>query len=185
MKAGVWCISLGIKRVNDSAQRRAARLSSVVCCSELPPQRGTFPFVTMLKMWKSWPGSEGEGSKLHNTCALRGGAQVQMERSSLFCTAVWNTHLEIGVWEAFQLWGAVGLCSHSNTSAGQGPALTAELWNRNWSEARMPGSHSSACYSVVLGLPGGTESRVLSQQIRSLRLLTGDRQGSNLCRENM
>lgn len=143
---------------DDSAWRRAARLSSYLLLWAAPRN---FPLCHHAENYeKADRGSELKGRNLHNqniTCALPGtGHRHRCRcRSPLSCAVMWKpTSRDRRVWKdpscaAPQTW-----------PAGQGSVLMAELQSRYEAEALW--SRTSACYSVMLGLPEGMESKMLS-----------------------
>lgn len=162
VKASDWWSFLGINREDDSAWRRAARLS---CYLLLWAASRNFPLCHHAENYeKADQGSELKGSNLHNQnimCALPGtGHRHRCRcRSPLSCAAMWSPPLETG--GCGRIPAVRWDCAAPQTwPAGQGSVLMAELQSRY--EAEVLWSRTSACYSVMLGLPGGMESKMLS-----------------------
>lgn len=157
VKASDWWSFLGINRGWFSMEKssQAEQLFAALSC----PQEFS-SLSPCWKLWKSWQREWTEGKQLsqpeHHMCTPRDRAQtqVQMQIYSFLCCDVEPTSRDRRVWKdpscaAPQTW-----------PAGQGSVLMAELQSRY--EAEVLWSRTSACYSVMLGLPEGMESKMLS-----------------------
>lgn len=136
---------------------------AVICCSELPP--GIFLFVTMLKIMKKL--TEGvnwrEATFTTRTSCVHSqgqGTDTGADADLLF-PVLWCGSPPLETGGCGRIPAVRWDCAAPQTwPAGQGSVLMAELQSRY--EAEVLWSRTSACYSVMLGLPGGMESKMLS-----------------------